>query len=346
MEYGGPRTRFDYCFGLNLLAAVFIHRPRGAAGTGIPPTQVSLEDILWAFQHLSLDQTALAPLILGRKSPALRSFVYMAVAPLLYSHASMEGAKITVRILERPFSPPWGAKITLPMDNVSRGWRRRVFLSRCIAFSTMAYFEIGQDILSHRQDELEKGFALSVGDSLFVLPDVSFVPSAHFTHQPRPFADSWFRGIRDSCSLIRQEPMPRGGSNAYWVTSGSPACPFSGHQPRWCRERSTQRRGELPHMPSSTAPQMTASVRQPCISVCSSGPIPSSRPIPMAREMWKLLSLRQSSLCGMGGPGSPMSMLFWRCKTSPRYYHERLAQAKSQQQEAPRCRHPVNTTTE
>jgi len=192
----------------------------------------------------------------------------MAVAPMLYSHASMRGAKITARILERPFSPPWGAKITLPMDNVSRGWRRRVFLSRRIAFSTMAYFEIGQDILSHRQDvelqrqflalrragalplqvslerrslwscallthrelsfvfslgaslppflpnqvtlqlhfrcsqalrssvksstqdELEKGFALSVGDSLFVLPDVSFVPSAHSTHQPRPFADS------------------------------------------------------------------------------------------------------------------------------------------------------------
>ena len=132
---GDPLRRFDCCFGLNPLAAVFIHRPRSAAGTSIPSAQVSLEDVLWVFKHLSLDLTALAPLILGRESPALRSFVYMAVASMVYSHDSMEGAKITARILERPFSPPWGAKITLPMDNVSRGWRRRVFLSRRIAFS-------------------------------------------------------------------------------------------------------------------------------------------------------------------------------------------------------------------
>ncbi|KAK8104825.1 uncharacterized protein PG998_011858 [Apiospora kogelbergensis] len=156
-----PQARFEH-------VAVYLDRKWLPKTTCEPPT-VTLDDVLWCFEHDIIDRSRLRTVL--EEDHAYGLFRILGVVGKIYREPAAGGATISGSIVEKEFKPPIFRKPTMGQARSSFSIEPRS------AIALIGYLETGSNFIDNMKGDYNI-IGLSSGDSIFVRSAILRDPGA------------------------------------------------------------------------------------------------------------------------------------------------------------------------
>lgn len=151
-----PQARFEH-------VAVYLDR-KGLPKTTCEPPTITLDDVLWCFEHDLIDRSRLRTVL--EEDHAYDLLRILGVVGKIYREPAAGGATISGSIVEKEFKPPIFRKPTMGQDGSSFSIEPRS------AIAVIGYLETGSNFIDNMKGDYNI-IGLSSGDSIFVRSAVS-----------------------------------------------------------------------------------------------------------------------------------------------------------------------------
>jgi hypothetical protein len=135
----------------------------------ISPPTVSLDDVLWCFDHDLINRDRLKKLL--EQEPSFSFLKVLAAIREIYREPAAGGATVSCSIVENTFDPPIFFKRLSGCEWLAAD--SYLSINRATAVALIAYFETGHNVMDGMKGNYNT-IGLSGGDSIFVLTAVGF----------------------------------------------------------------------------------------------------------------------------------------------------------------------------